>query len=84
MAPRDFRILISRLERSAETTGSEVITTCLSLALSLPAVTWSPDKGPALIDQNVLCPTMSSWRLAISECLYRISNEAPNQQVVRS
>ena len=53
---------------------------------SPPAVTWSPDKGPALIDQNVVCPTMdmSSWRLAITEFLSRVSNEAPKQQVVRS
>ena len=53
---------------------------------SPPAVTWSPDKGPALIDQNVVCPTMdmSSWRLAITEVLSRVSNEAPKQQVVRS
>ena len=53
---------------------------------SPPAVTWSPDKGPALIDQNVVCPTMdmSSRRLAITEFLSRVSNEAPKQQVVRS
>jgi len=53
---------------------------------SPPAVTWSPDKGPALIDQNVVCPPMdmSSWRLAITEFLSRVSNEAPKQQVVRS
>ena len=54
---------------------------------SPPAVTWSPDKGPALIDQNVLCPTMdtSSWRHAISAFLCRVprryESPAPNQQV---